>query len=266
MGLTGNSIAFSRKDRSVLKDVNFTATEGRLAGLVGANGSGKTSLLRILAGVSEDYTGSVRLGPDDMRTIPIASRARRLAYLPQARTLSWDLTVEDVVTLGRMPHGPGQARKTCDLVHGVMRELGIDGFADRPARALSAGEQARVLAARAIAQNTPVLIADEPTAGLDPVQELKLFSLLRKLALSGKAVVVASHNLSLAARYCDDLVLLRNGEVVAYGKPGDVLTSWGFEQAFDMRAEYAVVSGVPVVVPLSPRSHESRGAMLPEPV
>lgn len=266
MRLTGSSVSLSCEGRALLKGVDFAAGEGRLTGLIGANGSGKTSLLRILAGVNEDYTGSIRLGSEDIRFIPVATRARRLAYLPQARTLNWNLSVEDVVSLGRMPHGRKCEKVTRRIVHDVMNELGIDKFADRPAKTLSAGEQARVLAARAIAQDTPVLIADEPTAGLDPVQELALLSLLHRLARSGKAVVVALHNLSLAARYCDDLVLLRKGEVVTSGRPCDVLAPCWLKRAFDMHAEYAVVAGVPVVVPLLPYSCEEREALLPQPV
>jgi iron complex transport system ATP-binding protein len=154
-------------------------------------------------------------------------RARAAAFLPQSRQIAWPVDVETLVSLGRVPHLPrGGALSTADrdAIEQALDRLGLDGFRQRIATQLSGGEQGRVLIARALAQQTPLLLADEPIAGLDPAQQIATMQVFAQLAHEGRAVVVSLHEMGLAARHCTRLVLMHQGRVVADGQPEEVLT------------------------------------------
>ncbi|WP_224269694.1 heme ABC transporter ATP-binding protein [Haloprofundus salinisoli] len=231
---------------SVLDGVDATVERGTFVGLVGPNGAGKTTLLRSLSGLIRPDRGAVTVDG-----VPIAGRSskevsRLVATVPQDTSLSFDFDVRETVAMGRSPHlgrferfGPEDERAVDD----AMARTAVTEFADRSVTAVSGGERQRVLLARALAQDAPVLLLDEPTASLDINHQVRTLELVRDLVASGKTVVAAIHDLNLAAHYCDELLLLGDGRVLAAGDPEAVLTEANLETAF--RAN-AVVSRHPV--------------------
>jgi len=219
-----------------LRDVTLRAPSGQVLGLIGPNGAGKSTLLMALAGLLS-ANGSVRLGDTDLHAIPLRDRARRIGYLPQQGRSAWALTVHDVVALGRLPW-QDQDEAAIDE---ALQATGVEPLRDRPIDALSGGEQARVWLARVLAGRPDVLLADEPLASLDLFHQQQVAQALRTYASQGHVVVLAIHDLSLAARYCDRLMLMQQGQCVACGTVTDVLTT----------DQLSAVYGVPVWVDLS---------------
>lgn len=236
--------------RVVLDDVSLNLHAGCLCALVGPNGAGKSTLLRALAGLVPLDAGAVRLDGANA-----AGVARHIAYLPQDRTVHWDLSVASVVALGRLAHdgnlaeGPSSGGQAIDA---AMQRLDIQHLATRSIREVSGGERARVLMARALVQEAPVLLADEPVAGLDPAHQLSLFEHLRRLARDGRAVLVALHDLSLALRFADRVVLLHEGRIAGDGPPIETLSRERIAKVFGIESRIATIDGIPVLVPLSP--------------
>jgi iron complex transport system ATP-binding protein len=183
--------------------------------------------------------GAVMLGERSIEDIPRAERARAIAYLPQNGSVAWPLPVEDIVALGRLPYGeaPGQLTEAGrGAVAAAMAAVGLDGFEARQATELSGGERARALLARALATKAPVLLADEPVAALDPRHQLLVLQVLRDLASAGGLVLAVMHDLSLAARFADEIVLMGERRIVASGAAAEVLTEARLEAVFGIEA------------------------------
>ncbi|HZA13165.1 MAG TPA: ABC transporter ATP-binding protein, partial [Myxococcaceae bacterium] len=181
-----------------------------------------------------------------------ADRARRLAYLPQGREIHAPLKVGEVVALGRTPHGDpwsGPSERDHAAVDEAMKMTGVTELKDCIATALSGGEQARVLLARALCTEAPVLLADEPTAGLDPHFQIQMMHVLRRRAGAGTGILVTLHDLSLASRFCDRLLLLHRGECVAEGEPAEVLSAANLARAYGIEARSFRVDGREVLIP-----------------
>ena len=235
----------------VLKEVSFDVAAGEFVGLIGPNGAGKSTLLRAALGLVPS-SGQVLLSGRDGRSLSALERALRVAYLPQEREIAWSMTVERLVWLGRSPHRAAfrpQTQEDRDAVESAMQAMEVDGFRARPANALSGGEKARVLMARALAQRAPLLLADEPTAGLDPSHQIALMRTFRSLADKGSGVVACLHDLGLAARWCTRLVLLVDGRIVADGEPRSVLTPDRLRDVYKVEAYCAEHAGGPIVLP-----------------
>lgn len=246
-----------RGGRKILHGLSFDLSPGQLVAVVGPNGAGKSTLLRVLCGVGHCDSGQVFLDGRALESLSQTELAKKIAYLPQDHHVSWPVSVNQIVALGRMPYVSPLSRLSQDdnkYVSDAMAAMSIDHLATRAATALSGGELARVLVARLLAQNTPVVIADEPAAGLDPAHALALFEHFRRIAAAGRLVVVAMHDLSFALRYCDHTLLLKNGKRVAFGPAGDVLTRAHIEAAYGVTASIGKVDGVPVVLPLTSQS------------
>jgi iron complex transport system ATP-binding protein len=223
----------------VLSGVSATVEGGRFVGLVGPNGAGKTTLLRTVNGVLPPEEGRVLLDGAPVAGLSAAETSRRVATVPQDTSLSFEFDVADVVAMGRNPYQSRFGRADdADraAVERAMERADVARFADRGVGAVSGGERQRVVLARALAQDTPLLLLDEPTASLDVNHQVRTLELVAELVDDGKTVVAAIHDLNLAAHYCDELLLLADGEVLASGPPADVLTEDHLEGAFDTRA------------------------------
>lgn len=222
-----------RGDCPVVDAATLEIGAGELVGLIGPNGAGKTTLMRGALGLLPHSGGS------SLTKLAAQARARHAAWLPQARDIAWPVAVETLVMLGRTPHlAAGQRPTDADraAVAQAIATMGLSGFETRAATALSGGEQARVLIARALAQDTPLILADEPIAGLDPGHQIGTMQAFSTLARGGKALLVSLHDLGLAARHCTRLVLMHRGRIHADGPPEAVLTEDNLAQVFGISA------------------------------
>lgn len=227
----------------VLKGVSLGVGPGEVVGVLGANGAGKTTLLRAGLGLLPLQGGEVRLGDLPLAALSVADRARRVGYLPQERRLGWNLAAGRIVELGAPDLAEGEARA---LAERCLVRVGLGGFSGRGVLDLSGGERARVLLARLLAAGAPLLVADEPTAGLDPDAQLLALDLLREEAARGAGVVLTLHDLTLAARSCDRLIVLAGGGVAADGPPRAVLTSRVLRPAFGIDGALVETEAGPV--------------------
>lgn len=254
MSLVADRISVTLGTRLVLNAASLAVRPGEMIAVIGPNGAGKSTLLRSLAGLIRPQSGAVMLDGQALADLQRAQLARAIAYLPQDRSVHWPLSVETIVGLGRMPYGgrPGAlAGHDRAAVQSALTALDLIELRERPATELSGGELARVLLARALAQEANILLADEPTSGLDPAHQLALFDRLRTMTAEGKAVVVALHDLSHAARFCDRIVVLKQGRVLADGLPEIVLTSDLLASVYGIKARLVHIDGMPLVVSAS---------------
>jgi iron complex transport system ATP-binding protein len=255
MKLEARGLEVRRGERQVLSAVDAVFAPGRITGVLGPNGAGKSTLLRVLAGLLPHAAGRVLLDDGPLPPATGGALGRRIAYLPQERAVHWPLVVRAVVALGRMPHASAAGRlwsRDAAAVAHALDAMDLTHLADRRTDTLSGGELARVLVARALAQETPVILADEPTAGLDPAHALALFEVFAGLAGAGRTVAVALHDLSLAARFCHDVVVMAGGRVAAAGPASEVMTGERLGSIFGVRMEAGTLAGLPVVVPIEP--------------
>ncbi|UPV73420.1 heme ABC transporter ATP-binding protein [Halorussus limi] len=262
-----DDVAVELGGNRILDGVTTTVDEGQFVGLVGPNGAGKTTLLRTIHGVLKPDSGEVCVGGDPVSSLTSKEASRRVAVVPQDTTLSFDFPVEDVVAMGRHPYrsrfaGSQSAASDRERVEAAMARTEVEHLADRSITAVSGGERQRVLLARALAQDAPALLLDEPTASLDINHQVRTLELVRELAdEDGKTVVAAIHDLNLAAHYCDELRLLAGGEIRASGDPEAVLAEDHLEAAFDTRAVVSAhpVTGSTYVTALPERPAEREG-------
>jgi iron complex transport system ATP-binding protein len=239
----------------VLSGISLRLRTGALTVVVGPNGAGKSTLLRTLAGLVVPAEGRVALDGTALHRMRPSERARAIAYLPQGGAIAWPLPVEEVVALGRMPYGEGPGRLRPEgrqAVADAVVQVGLSGFERRPASELSGGERARVLLARALAVGAPVLLADEPVAALDPRHQLVVLEVLKARAARGGTAVAVMHDLGLAARFADEIVLLESGRLRACGPPAEVLTPAALAESFGVAARVETSGGRLVIVAEAP--------------
>jgi iron complex transport system ATP-binding protein len=233
-----------RGGASVLHEVSAEARAGEVLGVLGANGAGKTTLLRAALGLVGLAAGRACLAGRDVRSLREPERAALAAYLPQERRVGWNLPAWRVASLGAAHRPPREAR---DRAHAALARVGMADLADRGVLDMSGGERGRVLLARVLAAQAPLLVADEPAAGLDPDAQLLALELLRGEAERGAAVVLTLHDLSLAARACDRLVVLAGGRVIADAAPRQALVADVLARAFGLDGRLEQTSAGPVV-------------------
>jgi iron complex transport system ATP-binding protein len=226
---------------------------GGVIGLIGPNGAGKSTLVRAVAGLIPSE-GAILIDGMAVTALPLRERARRVAYLPQGQSVHWPLTVERLVALGRLPHLAPFARPGAEdaaAIEQAMARTELLDLRDRPIDELSGGERARVLLARALAVQAPLLLADEPLAALDPAHQIEVMSLLRDEAARGATVIAVLHDLTIAARWCDRLLLIDDGRLVADGAPRDVLTAARIRSVYNVTAFIGETDGEALIVPLT---------------
>lgn len=254
MSMTGIAISVrrlvSRREHAVVLDgIDLAFEAGQVAAIVGPNGAGKTTLLRHLAGLDVPAAGDVELRGQPLTSLGPAIRAWSIAYLPQAASAYWPLCARDLVALGRLPHGANLSRPLrAEDEQAVRRALErVDGMrlAERPVDTLSQGERARVMMARALATEAAVFLADEPVASLDPAYALETMAILRAEAARGACVIVVLHDLGLAARFADRVVVLAGHKIAADGPPSTALGANVIEAAYGVTFRHITIDGVP---------------------
>ncbi len=239
-------------DVPAVSNVSFRAEGNQIIGLVGPNGAGKTTLLKTIAGLMPAKSGCVAIDGRPTEEWPRNDLARRVGYLSQERTVHWPVTVERLVSLGRLPHrGPWDGLSAADQ-ESIDRALEFTdtlSLSQRAVTALSGGELARVLLARVLAGDPKIILADEPVSGLDPGHALQVLAGLRDLTAEGRLVVIVLHDLFMASRFCDRLILLNHGGVAADGAPSDVLTPHSLRDVYGVDAQAVVHNGETALVP-----------------
>ncbi len=227
-----------------VKNISLNLNSGEVLGIIGPNGAGKSTLLKAIAGV-EKFDGKLFIKQQEFAEYVPKERARIVGFLPQSVNSVWSLKVEDIVTLGRIPWGD----ENNQIVQQAMDEAAISQFSKRDINELSGGERARVWLARVLAGKPQILLADEPISSLDIHYQVEVMELLKSFARRGNSVMVAIHDLSLAARYCDRLCLIKNGQVIKLGDPSEVLSETLLTDAFQVPVFTDLQANPPVILP-----------------
>lgn len=240
--------------RPVLRDVTAAFRPGRVTAILGPNGAGKSSLVKAAAALIAPQSGAVRLDGRDIAALPPRERARCIGYLPQDAAVQWNVPAREIVALGRAPHrspfaalGPDDEAAISEAI--AATEIGP--LLDRPVAELSGGERARILLARVLAGTPAWLLADEPLASLDPAHQIDILDRLRARAAAGMGVVIVLHDLLQAGRAADDVLLLKDGAVAAFGPAAEVLTPERLRSVFDIAVTVIPdAAGRPLCVPV----------------
>ncbi|MDJ0643716.1 MAG: ABC transporter ATP-binding protein [Erythrobacter sp.] len=243
MNLVADNLALMRGGTTVVQQVSATLQPGRITAICGPNGAGKTSLLMGLAGLLKPVVGSVKLDDADLSSMAPRARARALGYLPQSADIAWDVSVESLVALGRLPHRD----RGEEQVEAAIAALALEQLRHRPASRLSGGERARALLARVLAGTPQWILADEPLAALDLAHQMTLIAHLKACAASGQGVAIVLHDLALAMNHADRVLVLRScdngGRLVADGAPEQALSAETIANGWGVEAEWVARDG-----------------------
>jgi len=254
--LETRGLGFAYAQAPVLDDVCLNLHAGEMLGVVGPNGSGKSTLLRLLSGVLRPTRGEVRVRGRALSSYTRRDLCREIAVVPQDTMIEFPFSVAEVVLMGRSPHLGGFAferHRDLEVARQAMRRTGVLGLAHRSIHEISGGERQRVVVARALAQETSILLLDEPTSFLDIRHEVEIYDLLHDVQAEGRGVLTVLHDLNLAALYCDRVLLLDRGRVVRSGRPAEVLTYAVLTEVYETEIYVAPndITGAMNVLPLS---------------
>lgn len=238
--LTVQNISGGYQTQPVVKNVSFQVGKGKILGILGPNGSGKSTLLKIISGVLKPQDGQVLIEGQTVESYPVKQLAKKMAVLPQLHASSFSNTVYDAVSLGRYPHQSGffssWSKEDEEAVQNAMQQTGVTRYQEHYLEQLSGGEQQRVFIAQALAQNAELLLLDEPTNHLDIAHQKQILDMIRQqVEQNGLTVVSIFHDINLASLYCDELLLLENGEVRAFGLPHEVVLREQIEAVYQAR-------------------------------
>ena len=242
--LTVQSLQFLRGERRILDDIHVRFESGSVTAVLGPNGAGKSTLLASIAGLLKPASGAIHLDGQSTLTMNSLARARRIAFLPQSPEIAWPIDVETLVGLACIPfHGVTSSAEDAAAVARAMESTHIAQWSKRIVTTLSGGERARSLLARIFAGEPQWILADEPFAGLDPSHQFEAADLLCAFARGGRGVVLTIHDLTLAARIADRIVILQDGRIVADGTPAEALTPAILRSVYDIDAEWLNPAG-----------------------
>ena len=238
--ITDLSVGYST--RQILSDVNIDIYKGELIGIIGPNGAGKSTFLKTIRGLLPKLQGSVRFLGKKIEDMPEKEFARTVAYLQQHVEVGFGYTGKEVVLAGRYPYmswWQSETDRDREIAMECMEYTGTAELADRPVSEVSGGQKQRILLAKVLAQQTPILFLDEPTTGLDMVYQEEIFRFAQELSKMGKTVLMVVHELNLASKYCDRILLLGKGRLLADGKPQEVFTEQLLSYAYEADVEVA---------------------------
>lgn len=237
-----SDLSVQLSNTTIIHSIKFNLFPGTVTGLVGPNGCGKTTLMRAICGYLT-YNGSILFKKTEICEWPQKKLARKISFVRQAPRLSFDFTVEELVLLGRLPHKSlleGISRHDRNKLKTILEQVGLSGFEKRSLQSLSGGERQRAYLAQAIMQDSQLLLLDEPTAHLDVCHQYQFLELMRELKEQGKTVLAVFHDLELAAKFSDRLLVLHHGNLVATGSPKDILQDELLANVFRMRGRVAI--------------------------
>jgi len=250
--LAFENVTYRVENHILIDRLNFALSAGEMVALLGPNGAGKTSLIKLAAGLYAPNTGQILLdGLPMQQTAPLV-RAKKIAYLPQFQNLAWPMAGRDIIALGRLPHhGIYGFASAADVaaIEGAIDKTGVRAYANRHVTQLSGGEQAAIKMARLLAGQTDILLLDEPIQSLDPARQLAIMGLLAAEAKAGKAVLVILHDLTLAARFCARLLLMKEGQIIADGTAEQTLTRANLQVVFNIHAELGKTEKGAYIIP-----------------
>jgi len=235
-------LKFSYKEKPVLDGVDLEIREGEIIGIIGPNGCGKTTLLKHLNRNLHPDVGKVLVGSEDLEDLTKSQIARRIASVPQTNEIRFSFMARDIVAMGRMPFMQafsGESSHDIQIINEAMRRTNVLKFADQLINTMSGGERQRVIIARALAQTPEIILLDEPTLHLDISAQFDILDLVRDLSREdGLTVVIVSHDLPMAVRYCDRIVMLKDHKIFAMGTPEEVLTPENMKEIFEVDAVF----------------------------
>lgn len=237
MNIKAENINITLEKNNILKDINIEVDNKEVVGIIGPNGSGKSTFLKCIYRVLKPNDGAILLDKVDIKNMTVKESSKRLAVLSQHNNYNFDFTVKDIVLMGRSPHKKFMERdnkEDYDIVNDALKKVEMLEFKDRSFQSLSGGEQQRVILARALAQQPQCLILDEPTNHLDIKYQLQLMRIVKNLNIE---VIAAIHDLNIAAMYCDKIYVLKDGEIIKYGNPKEVLTQKLIKEVYEVDAE-----------------------------
>ena len=233
----------------IIHNISLEIASGKLVGLLGANGSGKTSLMKLIAGLLHPQQGKIYFRGRDIHQEDIIRRAKYMSYLPQFQPLDWPILGREVVMLGRLPYRT-KHEDNLEAVKTAMQQCHVTEFSDYPVSQLSGGEQVSIMLARFLATQASLLLADEPIQSLDPARQIEIMEVLLSESRKGKIVLIILHDLTFAKRYCDQVILLRKGMLYAEGIAENVLNRHYIRDVFDIEVDCGHQEGREFIIPL----------------
>ena len=245
-------MVFGYTDHNNLEDITFNIRPGEFVSIMGQNGSGKTTMMRCINKVLKTRSGNIVVDENDIKNLTMEEIARLITTVPADTSLDFSLTVRDFVSLGRTPFLKSiwwEDEEDERIIDQALWDFGISMYAGRRLHELSSGERARVLLAKGVVQTPKLMLVDEPSAHLDIKYKVQVMELLRMLADKGMAILMANHDINLLTRFCDRILLLHKGHIIADGPPKDVITADNIRLVFGIEVEMVEANGVPYVLP-----------------
>lgn len=232
-----NNLYFSRNGRKVIENFSFSVSDGEFLGVIGPNGAGKTTLIKLMLGLLNPYSGEIFIEDKKISDYSSKELSQKIAFVPQENNLDFPMTVLETVLLGRIPHlNRFQLEKDEDyeIARRALKDVDIEGFSDRYANQLSMGEKQLVSIAKALAQETKFVFLDEPTSSLDISHTIQIMNILKGLTKCGKTIISVIHDLNIASRYCDKVLVIDSGAVKGFGAVKDVFTEDIIQDSFSV--------------------------------